>query len=351
MAENGYPTAGQLGRNFLSSTTSFLIESGNIAYQMKKYKETGDKKHLDSALQSSALAAGHLGQLIISPISKKADKAVERATATRLGLNVNEFLKEWNAGKIDINRTQNILADGFSLLGSKMGKSGYIFSATGEAIGAIALKTGDTGTMDLEDFNAENIEGFIIENLQPLSDAIYGFFDKLDKNIAAKLDGRDPSWGKGILEKLLKLTDNLNDWFSFDWLKPDWIGEDWKDWFGINRTGLFHIYDPLVLDLDGDGIELVNANGWNGVQFDFNGNGIKTATQWVKPDDGLLVWDRNNNGVIDDGSELFGQDTPHRFITDPVTDGFTALRTVENMECKNSTIYAANDTIFAFQAA
>ena len=152
---------------------------------------------------------------------------------------------------------------------------------------------------------------------------------KMD-DLSKKLDGRDPSWGKGILENLLKLTDNLNDWFSFDWLKPDWVGDDWKDWFGINRTGLFHIYDPLVLDLDGDGIELVNANGWNGVQFDFNGNGIQTATQWVKADDGLLVWDRNNNGVIDDGSELFGQDTPHRFLIEPVTDGFTALRTVES---------------------
>ena len=126
----------------------------------------------------------------------------------------------------------------------------------------------------------------------------------------------------------------FNDWFSDfeNWIGDqfDWVGDDWKDWFGINRTGLFHIYDPLVLDLDGDGIELVNANGWNGVQFDFNGNGIQTATQWVKADDGLLVWDRNNNGVIDDGSELFGEDTPHRFLIEPVTDGFTALRTVES---------------------
>ena len=132
--------------------------------------------------------------------------------------------------------------------------------------------------------------------------------------------------------------------------KPDWVGDDWKDWFGLNRSGLFHIYDPLVLDLDGDGVELVNADGWNGVQFDFNGNGIKTATQWVKSDDGLLVWDRNNNGAIDDGSELFGQDTPTKY-GDPVTDGFSALKTVESMEYKNSIIGAANDTIFAFQAA
>ncbi|MBR0128309.1 MAG: hypothetical protein IJM09_00675 [Neisseriaceae bacterium] len=159
--------------------------------------------------------------------------------------------------------------------------------------------------------------------------------DKLAKDFADFLKDAEKKlndkWNKFLDDSAKKLLPNL---FKFNdaWRKfEDWIGKgDWKDWFNINRTGKFHIYDPLVLDLDGDGIELVNANGWNGVQFDFNGNGIQTATQWVKADDGLLVWDRNNNGVIDDGSELFGQDTPHRFLGEPVTDGFTALRTVES---------------------
>lgn len=45
--------------------------------------------------------------------------------------------------------------------------------------------------------------------------------------------------------------------------------------------------DPLALDLDGDGIETRGADGT--VLFDFNGDGIKTGTGWVKPDDGFLV--------------------------------------------------------------
>jgi RTX calcium-binding nonapeptide repeat (4 copies) len=66
-------------------------------------------------------------------------------------------------------------------------------------------------------------------------------------------------------------------------------------------------YDPIVFDLDGDGIETV---GWKaGVKFDGNADGIKTTTGWVGKDDGMLVWDRNGNGKIDSGRELFGDQT------------------------------------------
>ncbi|CRL92363.1 putative RTX family exoprotein [Neisseria meningitidis serogroup B] len=76
-----------------------------------------------------------------------------------------------------------------------------------------------------------------------------------------------------------------------------------------NRSGQYHIYDPLALDLDGDGIETVAAKGFSGSLFDHNGNGIRTATGWVSADDGLLVRDLNGNGIIDNGAELFGDNT------------------------------------------
>lgn len=65
-----------------------------------------------------------------------------------------------------------------------------------------------------------------------------------------------------------------------------------------------NVGDPLVIDLDGDGLELLPVH--RGVNFDFYGTGRTQAVSWVQADDGLLALDRNGNGTIDDGTELFG---------------------------------------------
>ena len=77
----------------------------------------------------------------------------------------------------------------------------------------------------------------------------------------------------------------------------------------LNRDGKYYFYDPLALDLDGDGIETVATNGFTGTLFDHMGSGIRTATGWISADDGLLVRDINRNGIIDNGTELFGDNT------------------------------------------
>ena len=61
---------------------------------------------------------------------------------------------------------------------------------------------------------------------------------------------------------------------------------------------------PLILDLDGDGVE-ADAIAF----FDHEGDGWSELSRWADEDDGVLVWDRNNDGVINDGSELFGNNT------------------------------------------
>ncbi|MCK0070870.1 VCBS domain-containing protein, partial [Kordiimonas laminariae] len=63
---------------------------------------------------------------------------------------------------------------------------------------------------------------------------------------------------------------------------------------------------PIVLDLDGDGIELIDNHS-----FDVDGDGELELTGFVGPDDGLLALDRDGNGIIDRGAEIsFIDDLP-----------------------------------------
>lgn len=60
---------------------------------------------------------------------------------------------------------------------------------------------------------------------------------------------------------------------------------------------------PVILDLDGDGVELLKPNKSN-VKFDVDGDGKLDELGWVKSDDAFLVIDRNNNGIVDDLFEI-----------------------------------------------
>ncbi len=97
--------------------------------------------------------------------------------------------------------------------------------------------------------------------------------------------------------------------------------------FFINARNVVIRRDPLVLDLDGDGLELSAASG--NILFDHNADGIKTGTGWVKPDDGFLVRDLDGNGTIDTGRELFGVDTV-KSNGALATQGFDALKDLDS---------------------
>lgn len=75
---------------------------------------------------------------------------------------------------------------------------------------------------------------------------------------------------------------------------------------------------PLVLDLDGDGVELAALNGTGSVYWDIDVDGMGEASGWVTGGDGLLCVDLNEDGVINDHAELFGDQTG-------AANGFAAL--------------------------
>ena len=63
--------------------------------------------------------------------------------------------------------------------------------------------------------------------------------------------------------------------------------------------------DPIVLDLDGDGVELTSNE--TGVAFDHNADGEPETAGWAGADDGLLVMDIDGSGRIENGSEVFSE--------------------------------------------
>jgi hypothetical protein len=82
--------------------------------------------------------------------------------------------------------------------------------------------------------------------------------------------------------------------------------------------------DPIVIDLSSNGFALTNEQ--NGVAFNFFGNGVLHQVAWTaaSADVGWLALDRNGNGKIDDGEELFSNVTPQPSDSPPPI-GFKAL--------------------------
>ncbi|GAB3625466.1 hypothetical protein GCM10027419_03120 [Pandoraea terrae] len=94
--------------------------------------------------------------------------------------------------------------------------------------------------------------------------------------------------------------------------------------------------DPLILDLNGDGVRLTDY-GTAPVWFDAdNDGGSLEQTGWVSPEDGIVVMDRNGNDKIDNMSEVLSEYFTGEAGSEGTPgekrykDGFAALKSLDS---------------------
>ena len=113
-----------------------------------------------------------------------------------------------------------------------------------------------------------------------------------------------------VMQSILNTSYN-NSYYYNENIKEEFYGGeiliDGECAYKVKDT-IFRKTSPLVLDLKGDGLEFTSV--FSGVNFDLNADGKAELTAWTTVqtefDNAFLVYDKNNNGQVDNGAELFG---------------------------------------------
>lgn len=154
------------------------------------------------------------------------------------------------------------------------------------------------------------IESKYMESPEAAREFLTEFMDKYEKEIA-NIDADDEFFSE-MEEIINKLIEEY----------PDLSGDEYDAAKDATPPR-----DPLIIDLGKIGIEITSVE--DGVHFDLDKNGFAEKTEWVGQEDGFLAIDRNHNGFIDDGGELFSDQVvmSDGYVS---TSGFEALADLDD---------------------
>lgn len=188
----------------------------------------------------------------------------------------------------------------------------------------------DTATDDLTVFSLDGTAGTIqLTSLSIMftetSIAEAGFLPSETGAVRDNTAGPDGEWRNGALTLQLVEVNDSGDNFTTDpslssggvqgvatsgllyestifWHWDEGIYDGESPYVPQDPDSVTSFLEPVVIDLDGDGTEFDGVA--DGIIFDVDGDGNMERTAWANQDDGVLVYDRNQNNELDDRSEF-----------------------------------------------
>lgn len=178
----------------------------------------------------------------------------------------------------------------------------------------------------------------LMDRLLEITQKLLGEADKLINDFFGQLDGTDKGFNAKSIEKMFNefisgMLDAMSGKLGFglgqaaaapgqtgNALAASGMQLEFSFEFSVSFTATQTTVqqgDPIVFDLDNDGIEL--STWQQGARFDLMGTGRAQQTAFVNGGDAFLALDRNKDGVINSGFELFGEQHGAR-------NGFEELR-------------------------
>ena len=198
------------------------------------------------------------------------------------------------------------------------------------------LKDGKWDWEDTKKLVTNNIKGLVVGELagalgkflitKPVPQAVFVGALLLGYSIAEPYaikyweDNKDKI-GNFINQSLLPdtnfYTDNLDDVF--------WTKEKREEFLLNSNSGLLQRIDPVILDLNNNGIKLISLKDSN-IFFDMDGDGYAENTGWVSAEDGILAVDINLDGTINNIEEIFSE----KFGGNKFNSGIQALASFDS---------------------
>ncbi|WP_298043567.1 calcium-binding protein, partial [uncultured Campylobacter sp.] len=243
---------------------------------------------------------GIMGGLIgFDMTMQRADQALSAGNREEARTIVKEYMLEETGANIGGYMFASLIMPNKGMGKTKAIALVTLFGAIGSYLGSDYLlnlyKNRDSLSyfLNLYDPNWVGRDPWLLEVIKELTAP---YVDKLDEYITNASDA--------LIDFTIAAVNKMNEELS------NKLQNTKKFYIGLAVSILeFFIYDPLALDLNGDGKIGISPAPNGGAYFDHNGDGVSHRSSWISKEDGILAYDRNGNGKIDDGSELFGNFT------------------------------------------